>query len=138
MIIKNRFNNKVIVDGEYENIKRAVEDNNTDLRDADLRDANLRGADLRGADLRYADLRDADLRDADLRDANLSINIFQINGSRHSLMAYDNNIYIGCIKNSIEWWVENYKEVGKKENYTKDQIKEYGKYIKFIASAGRK
>ena len=69
--------NEIIVVGEYESIKKCLEQNNSksfycaDLRDADLRDANLRGVDLRDANLRSADLRDANLRDANLRGADL-------------------------------------------------------------------
>lgn len=73
--IKNRWDNKVILCGEYESVKDCLERN----RDANLRDANLRDADLRGAylgcaylggaDLRYAYLRDAYLGCANLRDA---------------------------------------------------------------------
>jgi len=70
--IKNRFNNEVILCGEYESISDCINKNkDANLRDANLRGANLSGANLSGADLRYADLRGADLRDANLRDANL-------------------------------------------------------------------
>jgi hypothetical protein len=90
--IKNRFNNKIILCGEYESIKDCLQKNSgadlrgANLRGADLYYANLRGANLRGADLCGANLRganlcganlrdanlcDADLRDADLRDADL-------------------------------------------------------------------
>ena len=48
--IKNRFNDKIILCGEYENIKDCLEKN----RGADLRGAYLEGADLYGADLRGA------------------------------------------------------------------------------------
>ena len=65
--IKSRDTDKVIVCGEYETIKKCLEDNrDADLRDADLRSANLGGADLRGANLGGADLRGADLIGADL------------------------------------------------------------------------
>ena len=50
--IKNRWNNKVIICGEYESIKDCLEKN----RGADLRGASLGGADLRGAYLGGADL----------------------------------------------------------------------------------
>jgi hypothetical protein len=91
--IKNRFNDNIIICGEYKSIKECLERNlrdadlryadlryadlcDADLRDVDLRDANLRGANLRGAnlydaDLRYADLCDANLYGANLRGANL-------------------------------------------------------------------
>ena len=66
--IKNRFNGKIIISGEYSSIKEALEKN----RGANLSYANLRGADLRNADLRDTNLRNADLRYADIIDADLS------------------------------------------------------------------
>ena len=45
--IKNRLNNTVIVEGDYDSVKVCLEQN----RGAYLSDANLRGANLRGANL---------------------------------------------------------------------------------------
>ena len=63
--IKHRITYKVIIEGEYDSIKDALQKN----RGADLSGADLRGADLSGADLRDADLSGADLSGADLRGA---------------------------------------------------------------------
>ena len=46
--IKHRYDDKVIISGQYESVKDCLERNS---------DADLRGADLRGADLRYAYLK---------------------------------------------------------------------------------
>lgn len=43
------------------------------------------------------------------------------------------HIAIGCEIHTIEHWLKNYKAIGKKQNYTKEQIKEYGLHIKYIA-----
>jgi len=37
---------------------------------------------------------------------------------------------IGCHCETIEWWIEHYEAVGRKEKYSADQVKEYGRYIK--------
>ena len=55
--IKNRFTDKIIIEGEAKNIKEFLEKN--------------KEADLWGADLREADLREANLQKADLWEANL-------------------------------------------------------------------
>ncbi len=68
--IKNRWDNKVIICGEYESIKECLEKN----RGAYLRGANLRGANLRGAYLRGANLGGANLRGAYLRGAKNYVN----------------------------------------------------------------
>ncbi len=104
-----------------------------DLRDADLRYADLRDADLRYADLRYADLRYADLRDADLRDAkNIKFPIATIYGTVHAVFAMDGKIKIGCVEQTVEEWILNYREIGEENDYTDEQIVEYKKYIDVI------
>jgi len=69
--IKNRYDGKIILCGEYESVKDCLEKNRSDLRFANLRYADLSSADLSSADLRSADLSSADLSSADLRSANL-------------------------------------------------------------------
>ena len=81
------IDNEIIISGEYQDIRHAVEKNKHNLSDANLRYAKLSGADLRyanlrnadlsyanlsGADLSYANLRGANLRGANLRGADLS------------------------------------------------------------------
>ena len=63
--IKNRFNDEIILCGEYESIKDCLEKNKT----ADLTVANLTGASLYGANLTRADLYGANLYGADLTGA---------------------------------------------------------------------
>ena len=108
---------------------------------ADLRGADLRGADLRGADLRHADLRGADLRHADLRGADLSdandgtawADYLRITGSRHRIAAVDrHNVSIGCYRQSLIWWQENYTRIGAQNGYTQEQIEEYGLHIEYV------
>ena len=73
--IKNRFSNRIIITGEYADIREAVlkaRVSGVDLYGADLRMANLSDVDLYGADLRMANLSGANLYGADLRRANLS------------------------------------------------------------------
>ncbi|MHA1428614.1 MAG: pentapeptide repeat-containing protein [Candidatus Helarchaeota archaeon] len=75
--IRNRWNDEIILCGEYESIKDCLQKNRganlhgANLWGANLWSANLHGANLRGADLRGANLHGANLRGADLRGANL-------------------------------------------------------------------
>ena len=64
--IKDRWDGKIIISGDYESIKIACVENKANLVEADLE-----GADLRGADLYLADLEGANLVGADLGRANL-------------------------------------------------------------------
>jgi len=105
------------------------------LRCANLRCADLRCADLRGADLVCANLTGADLTGADLRGANLTgakQRLIHIKGSQHAIYAIDNDIRIGCQRHSLAEWLEIYPDLGVKNNYTLDQIREYGIYLKSI------
>ncbi len=107
-----------------------------DLRGADLRGADLRGADLRGADLRGADLRGADLRGADLRGANLRgadlYGYVLIKGSSYELQYVNGVLKIGCEVYSLEYWLIMYDTIGKENDFTDKQIKEYKNYMDMI------
>ena len=78
--IKNRYNDSVIFEGDFVDIRQAVETAvknkvnlcGADLGGTDLTGADLTGADLTGADMRVADLFGADLSGADLKGAYLS------------------------------------------------------------------
>ena len=63
--ILNRFNSEVIHEGDFKDIKEAVED-------AVKKEISLKRADLRGADLQQADLSGAYFRGTNLQRANLS------------------------------------------------------------------
>ena len=97
--------------------------------------ANLSGADLSGAHLSRANLSWADLSGAHLNltkisDTEYLVKTLFINGSRNSVSWYGcNKIQIGCHKKDIDWWLENYMVIGKREGYTPDQIAEYKTYI---------
>lgn len=72
-IVSRWDSSKVIVCGQYENIKDCLEKNRTaNLSRANLFRANLSGANLSRANLFGADLSGADLSGADLYGANLS------------------------------------------------------------------
>ena len=100
------------------------------LIDANLIDANLRGADLIGADLSRANLSRANLSGANLRGAKNVI--LQFIASRHQVNVIDNMVRIGCQNHDLQWWLENYQEVGQSERYTEKEIAEYGMILDHI------
>lgn len=88
-----------------------------------------------GEDGERADLTGVDLTGADLTGANLSKAkqvILQFIASRHQVVSIDDDVKIGCKRNSLAWWLENYKQVGESEKYTPDQIEEYGLILRHI------
>ena len=36
---------------------------------------------------------------------------------------------IGCEKHTFDEWLSNYEEIGRKHEYSEDEIKEYKRYI---------
>lgn len=55
---------------------------------------------------------------------------FHLVGSMHSITYTGNGtLSIGCHHKQISWWQKYYKAVGKKANYTDEEIEEYRKYI---------
>ena len=158
--IKNRFNDSVILSGEYDSIKDALEKNITmnfygaDLSGANLHWANLHWANLSGANLSRANLDGADLYRASLDGASLDgANLYRANlsganldgadldgsfvfifGSRHNLQ-YNKSIgelRIGCHVYHLEYWLLMYDTIGNEEGYTERQISEYHNYMKML------
>ena len=114
-----------------------------DLQSAYLTGANLRGADLQCANfyrtyLRGAYLRGANLRGADLRGADLSEikgkEILTFQAGKDFAYSCDGFIKIGCMEHPIEYWLNNFEEIGKDNDYTENEIRLYGIFIKFISA----
>jgi uncharacterized protein YjbI with pentapeptide repeats len=121
-----------------------------DLSGANLSGANLSGANLLGANLSEADLSGANLLKADLFKANLlganllGANLSGANLSRTGIFAFtagchfafyvpwQRHLRIGCIDQSLDWWLANYEKVGEQNNYTDAEIARYGAIIKLI------
>ena len=108
--IKNRFNGKVILSGEYESLKDCLVKNS--------------GADLSGADLSGADLSGAN---------EIILPIISISGTKDNFYYLDGVIRIGCEGHTVEKWMTDYAEIGRQAGYTESEIEEYYRYIKFCA-----
>ena len=111
------------------------------LRGADLREANLSGANLSEAYLSEANLRGADLREANLSGANLREAylrarqyVCQIHASRHTIVAIDDDVRIGCHRKPLAEWLETFEAVGRENKYTEAEIAEYGGWLRQIAA----
>jgi len=122
-----------------------------DLSRANLRGANLRGADLRGANLSWANLSGADLRGADLSRANLrgadlsGANLSGANGAfsigffgRHHGIAAGGYISIGCERHTYDEWLESYEAAGTRNEYSAEEIADYGAWIRLAVARQRR
>ena len=61
-----------------------------------------------------------------------------IQGSRHAITNCSyGKLSIGCITHSFSEWKKLYKSIGKENDYTPDQIKEYGLHIEHAIKVGK-
>ena len=103
------------------------------LEGANLYEANLEGANLYEANLYEANLARANLVRANLEGANLEGYLFQILGSRHGVIVYREKVVIGCQSHPVEYWLKHFKAIGRAEDYTTEQVEEYGTYLRFAS-----
>ena len=107
-----------------------------DLSRADLSRANLSRANLSGADLSGTDLSEADLRGADLSRA---IGPFTTGSfGQHTAIAAGGYIAIGCERHDYEWWLSNYEACGQRNDYTPEEIADYGAWIQLAVARQRR
>lgn len=103
---------------------------------ANLKGANLRRANLTGADLTGAYLERTNLSGATLEGANLANTIYdgvefkQYQYQRQVAFFDSYTLRIGCETHTLEYWLNNYEDIGKKYGYTAEQIEKYGEFIK--------
>jgi uncharacterized protein YjbI with pentapeptide repeats len=83
----------------------------------------------------------ADLSGADLSGANLSGTIYEnktkteLTYQKHIASYFGlDEIRIGCKVYSISYWLANFEAIGKEADYTPEQIKKYGEFIKACAA----
>ena len=98
------------------------------LRYTNLSDVDLTGAVLRNADLRFADLTEANLIDIDLTDT--GIHLFEGPDYQAIYNSKDDKLYIGCQVHTLDHWLENYINIGKKHGYSDEEIEVYGTWFK--------
>lgn len=63
----------------------------------------------------------------------------QIRGSRHFFnVSANDRITIGCEDHSFSYWNLNYQEVGRHNDYSEEEIEEYGKYIRLAIESQKR
>lgn len=113
---------------------------NAQLENADLSKACLSLVDLSGANLYGTNLRGADLYKVDLRYANLvgCKGIITFNFERDMGIYYrckdEYYIKIGCENYTLDYWLNNYKEIGKSYKYSEGHINMYGDMIRLLSN----
>ena len=76
----------------------------------------------------------------EIRGGVIETTLLQIQGTRHFCYATPNpengeiDLGIGCHIYSIEKWLAEYEAIGIREDYTSEEIAEYGEYIRLFAA----
>jgi hypothetical protein len=52
---------------------------------------------------------------------------------RHVAIVHEGKISIGCLTETIGWWLDHYEAAGKEQGYSEAEIAEYGAWIQFVA-----
>ncbi len=114
------------------------------FENAEIRGGVIRGGVIRGGEIWGGVIWGGEIRGGEIwggviwggviRGGAYTESMLQIQGSAHFCYAYfledgGIGIVIGCIRMSINDWIEKYKEIGAQNKYTADQIDEYGAYI---------
>ena len=100
------------------------------LTGANLARAILTGANLRGAILAGACLTGAKILAPDRREITLAGNALQISGSMHLFTAICRDVVqIGCIRQTLAWWLEHSVRAGDENGYRPPAIAEYRLYL---------
>ena len=61
--------------------------------------------------------------------------VTQIIGSRHRITYWGGDeIKIGCKVHKIDYWKENFRRIGRLQEYSLEEVEEYGKYIEEISN----
>ena len=127
--------------GERANLA-GVDLRRANLRYVDLKHVNLSYSNLEAVDLAFSNLEGANLAFSNLEDSNLvGVNLTDIYGKeiitlqagKHFAYYCDNLIKIGCETHNVQFWLKNYKEIAAFHCYSKQNTKDYGNFIKFIA-----
>ena len=100
------------------------------LSNANLSDADLSDADLSGADLSCANLVGADLSRANLSGAKTPYPIYQFFIGKFNGVASPHTLRIGCEEHDWDIWLQKYKEIGEKAQFSEQEIDQHYQVIK--------
>lgn len=68
---------------------------------------------------------------ANLEGVNLKgTNIITFQANRHFAFYHEGMVKIGCISKSLKEWLEKYEQIGKENNYSDQEIQDYGNWLK--------
>jgi hypothetical protein len=98
---------------------------------------------LDGISKKFETLRGAYLYKANLEGADLykSKGVISFQAGNHLGFSYwykEPMVKIGCVTETLIWWLENYNRVGTKENYSKMEILMYGDWLHSLDRIYRK
>ena len=92
--------------------------------------AVIRGGVIRGGEIRGGVIFGGVIWGGEIWGGEWKESPLQIQGTKHFFnICSKTEIRIGCKTFTFEFWKENFSQIGKDQNYTESEIKEYGLYI---------
>ena len=71
--------------------------------------------------------------------ASIKMSPLAVQGTRHLVTQHSKGkIAVGCEIHTHEEWLRNYVEIGERNDYTPEQIEEYGRILRFVIDNGVK
>ncbi len=74
------------------------------------------------------------IADSTFKNVDVSESPNQVEGSVDNVMLIGDILSIGCMRYPLNYWKENIRQIGLKNNYTEEQIAEYTGYLQNIIS----
>ena len=102
--------------------------------DAVIWGGEIRGGEISGGVIRGGVIRGGEIRGGEISGGEWTFSPLQIQGSKHFVVTGSHtHIAIGCQNHTISEWQNNFQKIGIDNDYTSDQITEYGLFIALCA-----
>ena len=110
--------------------KQILEEHQLWLIGRDGKRANLSSADLSDADLAGANLTSTNLLAANLTGTKTSYPIYQFFVGKFNGVATPTTLHIGCEEHDWDIWLQKYKEISEKAQFSEREIDQHWEVIK--------
>jgi len=103
-----------------------------------IRGGEISGGVIRGGEIRGGVIRGGEISGGVIRGGEWVKSPLQIQGTKHFVNESKKGyLQIGCKNFTFEYWKENFESIGKANNYTDKEIKEYSSYIDLAISLSK-
>jgi len=107
------------------------------IRGGEIWGGEILGGEIRGGVIRGGVIRGGVIRGGVILGGVILKSPLQFQGSGHfSIVCKPGFLKIGCNEFDFKYWSKNFKLIGEENNYTEQEISEYGMWIKIVLKFG--